>query len=34
MEHSADSVEPAQMLMGELPEKTTGIVARHMWPVG
>ena len=33
-QHPADSVELAQRLLGELPEKTTDIIAHHMWPVG
>ena len=33
-QHPADSVEVAQKLVGELPEKTTDIITRHMWPVG
>ena len=32
--HSADSVGVAQKLMGELPEKTTDMISRHMWPAG
>ena len=34
MQHPADSVEVAQKLVGELPEKATDIITRHMWPVG
>ena len=34
MQHPSDSVEVAQKLVGELPEKTTDIITRHMWPVG
>ncbi len=34
MQHPADSVDIAQKLVGELPEKTTDIISRHMWPVG
>lgn len=33
-QHPADSVELAQKLVGELPEKTADIISRHMWPVG
>ena len=33
-QHPADSVEVANKLVGELSEKTTDIISRHMWPVG
>lgn len=33
-QHPVDSVEVAQKLVGELPEKTSDIISRHMWPAG
>ena len=33
-QHATDSVEVAQKLVGELPDKTTDIISRHMWPFG
>ena len=33
-QHPADSVELANRLVGELPEKTEDIISHHMWPVG
>ena len=33
-QHPVDSVEIAEKLTGELPEKTADIITRHMWPVG
>lgn len=33
-QHPVDSLEIAKKLMGEVPEKTTDIISRHMWPVG
>jgi uncharacterized protein len=33
-QHPIDSVELAHKLVDELPEKTTDIIARHMWPAG
>lgn len=33
-QHPVDSVEVAQRLLGELPQKTSDIITRHMWPVG
>ncbi len=33
-QHPADSAELASKLVGELPEKTTDIITRHMWPAG
>ena len=32
--HPADSVEVARSLLGDLPEKTSDIIERHMWPAG
>ena len=32
--HPADSVEVARKLVGELPDKSTDIISRHMWPAG
>ena len=32
--HPGDSVEVAQKLVNDLPEKTTDIISRHMWPAG
>ena len=32
--HPADSVEVARALLGDLPEKTSDIIDRHMWPGG
>ena len=33
-EHPRESVEVARSIVGELPEKTDGIIERHMWPLG
>lgn len=33
-QHPLDSVVVAEKLLGELPEKTTDIISRHMWPAG
>ena len=33
-QHPVDSVELANKLVGELPEKTEDIISHHMWPVG
>ena len=32
--HPVDSLEVANKLVGDLPDKTTDIISRHMWPVG
>ena len=32
--HPVDSVEVANRLVGELPEKAEDIISHHMWPVG
>ncbi|MBQ7535078.1 MAG: HD domain-containing protein [Stomatobaculum sp.] len=32
-QHPVDSLEIARKLMGEVPEKTTDIISRHMWPL-
>ena len=32
-QHPVDSVETAHKLVGELPDKTEDIIARHMWPL-
>ena len=32
-QHPLDSAEVAEKLMGELPQKTSDIITRHMWPV-
>lgn len=34
VQHPVDSVEVARNIVGELPDKTNDIIARHMWPVG
>lgn len=34
VQHPVDSVTVAQKLVGNLPEKTTDIISRHMWPFG
>lgn len=31
-QHAADSIEVARKLVNDLPEKTPGIIERHMWP--
>ena len=33
-EHPKESVTVARELVGDLPEKTEGIIERHMWPIG
>lgn len=33
-QHPEDSAELAEKLLGELPQKTSDIITRHMWPVG
>lgn len=34
VQHPVDSVKVAGKIVGDLPPKTSDIIARHMWPVG